>query len=129
MRIYTGHIVAIFSAAFLFAFSMAVEAPSLILLDAQHMLASVGVSAAVEQNPYNAVAEQLSMKENKLNAQQAALDEREKQLAQRENSPLGLVGVFSMSTSILLAAALAINFYLDYRRQKRASTSYAVSLK
>lgn len=124
-----GHIVGIFAAAFLFAFSVAVETPTLLLSDAQHMLASVGVSAAIAPNPYNSVAEQLSNKEKVLMQKEADLTKREQALVVREQTPLSKAGVASLALSVLLTVLIGINFYLDAKRRNKASVQYSVSLK
>lgn len=78
---------------------------------------AVGLSVGVAENPYNKVAAQLKEKE-------AALDQRENELEEREqalSTPVGpqknLLYIVFFGI-IILFILLVFNFYFDYKRNK-----------
>jgi hypothetical protein len=81
---------------------------------------AVGLSVGVPENPFNKLALQLEEKEDQLNVREKSLNEQEAKLAAQAEvrySPLltGLtIGV------IILFLLVIFNYYLDYRRKKRA---------
>lgn len=78
----------------------------------------IGVGAAVVPNEYNILAEELKRKEAELAEREAALraGTANTPLATRERDPLLVV---SVAAAIILFALLLLNFYLDWRRERR----------
>lgn len=114
MRMKYSNATLLFFATFLFGYAVFSSSPAELLKSAQSMLAAVGVSASVEPNQYNTVAEQLAAKEARLNQQASDLAAKEKADAQ---SPANLYGFWSLCISAALFALIAFNFYMDSRRR------------
>lgn len=72
--------------------------------------AATNISMSVEENPYNKVAAQLQQKEKNINEREALLNKYEKEL-QRGNMTLAL---FVLALFLLIM----LNFYLDYHRRR-----------
>lgn len=125
----------IVGAGVFFGYAAATVSPSALTRTSGEMLASasVSISAAVPQNPYNSLAEQLREKE-------AALQERERAAgvgpsaagAEPVSTLDDKLGVLSLFVSLILLVLVAINFYLDMRREGRVpmlSNPFAVDLR
>ncbi|MFZ2886899.1 MAG: hypothetical protein WA021_03715 [Minisyncoccia bacterium] len=78
--------------------------------------AVVGVTAAVGENPDNALAEALRAKEDELAARERNLDARTP--SPRESDPLAM---YSLILGSVLFALVAVNFFFDFRRRRTPS--------
>ncbi len=72
--------------------------------------AVTNVSMSVEENPYNKVAAQLQQKEKDISERESLLNKYEKEL-QRSNMTLALF-------VLILFLLIMLNYYLDYHRKK-----------
>jgi hypothetical protein len=117
-------------AAFALTFSVTVTSPEKFLFDAQNLFAAaVGAQAAVPENPYNTLAQQLEDRER-------ALEERETaQGTSPEQAPLAnnTWAFVSFGLSVMLFVLVGLNFYLDTRRGSRVAQlltrRYSVDLR
>ncbi len=116
-NIFTG--VALLVAALGFTYPLFAQSPARLAQVAVSMTASADatLSANIPENPYNSLAQQLTVK-------QLSLQEREAELAAKEarnNVPsLGeMFGFASFVLSILLCVLVGLNFYLDSRRSRK----------
>lgn len=75
--------------------------------------AAIGMSAAVLPNSENMVAAQLAEKERELNTREAALTEKQGRFLGDERFAL-----VSFLSSLVLFALLALNFVMDWRRDR-----------
>ncbi|PLX27090.1 hypothetical protein C0583_05090 [Candidatus Parcubacteria bacterium] len=78
---------------------------------------AIGMSVGVPDNPYNKLASQLKEKEEMLNARENALNEREASIGGTlsDETLIMIMG----SGIILLFLLIIINYYLDFRRNKK----------
>jgi len=119
------NLIGLLVAAPLLGYSLAHAGPLSFAVATESMLANatVGVSAGVEPNPYNGVAQQL-------NAKEAELESREQALNSKTNGRGDTLGLYSFLMSAILLVLIAINFYLDMRRRRAPAVSqYAVDLR
>lgn len=120
-------VTALVVAVLLFGYAAVTSTPASLGQSAKDSLATVGVSLAVTQNPYNSAAEQLAQK-------QKLLDQREADLASREHSsydPSGRLALYSLATSLALFVLVALNFYFDVKRRgpTKRSGQFSVDLR
>ena len=103
-------------AIILFMYAISVDSPARLARSGYSMLgaAVIGVTAGVEPNQYNTLAQQLSDKQKELDAREAALN------AQSGGSLVGTrsLAAASFATSVLLLVLVAGNYYLDFRRSR-----------
>lgn len=90
----------------------------------EKLLGQVGVVVGVAPNPYNTLDAQLNQKQAELDQQQADLAAREAALAST-SAPTALAqsspAIWYLAAGIFFLAFLVIlNFYLDWRRSKKA---------
>jgi len=111
------NILGVAAAAILLSYSFSFAPPSVIARSASAMLgsASIGMSAAVDENPFNTLAQQLIEKERELQGRENALDQREVILRARE-APLAL---YSFIIGLVVSLLVLFNFFLDWRREKK----------
>jgi hypothetical protein len=104
-------------AALLLSYSFSFAPPTVVAKNASLMLgsATVGMSAAVDENPFNTLAQQLVNKERELQARESALDQREFVLDARE-APWA---VYSFIFGLIISLLVLINFYFDWRRNRK----------
>lgn len=86
-------------------------------LVAEKLGAQVGVSVGVSPNEFSDLAEEITKKQEELQAREIAVTEKEKALAKREeiSSFFSLEWYVTVMAFILLLLVL-LNFYLDWRR-------------
>lgn len=108
---------AIVIALVLFIYATSVASPKVLVLSTVSMLgsATVGLSAGVAPNPYNTAAEQLTEKQNELEAREALI---------KANEGGSLTGTRTLAAgsfivSILVLVLVAMNYYMDWRRDRR----------
>jgi|GEM_PF-1719299 len=106
------------------------QSPAGLIDDAKSMTAGSGatLSAAVPENPYNTLAQQLDQKEQALNDREAVLNAREPASSVSMGDFFGFV---SFILSLLLCGLVGLNFYLDSHRGKKHSVisgRYSVDL-
>jgi uncharacterized protein HemX len=88
----------------------------------------VGMSAGVEVNEYNSLAQQLTSKQTELNERERTLSLRESSLesmlkderAQREKNTFLAMGF----VAALLLVLIGVNFYLDEKRKNGGSSQH-----
>jgi hypothetical protein len=107
------------------------QSPERLVNDAQSMLASSGatLTAAVPQNSYNSLAQELDAKEQSLNDREAALNELS--TVQVRPSWGDIFGFVSFALSLILCALVGLNFYMDSARNRKrgvVSGKYSVDL-
>lgn len=87
------------------------------------LLAQVGVELGVPANPYNTLNDQLDQKKAFLDEREAYLDQKEAMLANGTGTGSAVtpenVGYLTIGV-IAVALMLMVNFYLDWRRERRA---------
>ena len=101
-----------------FGYSLYLYPPTELVQSAQRLAAdaSLSLSAAVPENPYNTLAAQLSDKQAQLDQQEAQL--RNQEAAANQKTLLGQDwGLVSFGISILVLVLVGLNFYLDMRRR------------
>jgi hypothetical protein len=104
--------------SFMFLFAGTGGSPSL-----PSLLAQVGITVGVPSNPYNTLAAQLGQQQNQLNQQAADLAARE---AAFTSSTADVANASSPEVSylgyavIVVSLLVFVNFYLDWRRSRRA---------
>ena len=89
---------------------------------------AIGMTAAVEPNPYSDLAQQLAVKESELSSRERAVAQQEEIAAASAEARrtaeqvtltyLGFGGGF-------LLVLIAVNYYFDYRRKQRFDLSRA----
>lgn len=85
-----------------------------IYVETHRQPAAVGVSVNVAENEYNALAEELSAKEQELQKREAALN------AFPSGTPIegpSNAIVYTTLVGLILLTLILMNFYLDYRRR------------
>jgi hypothetical protein len=107
------------------------QSPSHLIDDAKSMMAGSGasLSAAVPENPYNTLAQQLDQKEQALNDREASLNARTS--GSLISTTGDIFGFVSFALSLLLCGLVGLNFYMDSRRGKKRnviSGRYSVDL-
>lgn len=116
-----ANVLGVAAAALLLSYSFSFAPPTVVVKNAGAMLgtASVGVGAAVDENPFNTLAQQLVNKERELQARESVLDQREYVLDARE-APLAL---YSLLLGLAVCLLVLFNFYFDWRRERRSTKS------
>lgn len=101
----------------LLAYSTAAAPPSILTGPASDMFASsiVSMSAGVEQNPDNVLAAKLAQKEAELEAREASLSQGGAVREVKESS----LPVYTFGLSIILFILVLLNYYRDWRRDRR----------
>lgn len=109
------------AAAILLSYSFSFAPPTVVVKSAPSMLgsATVGMSAAVDENPFNTLAQQLVNKERELQARESVLDQREYVLDARE-APMAF---YSLILGLAVCLLVLFNFYFDWRRSRRTVSS------
>ncbi len=115
------NVLGVAAAALLLSYSFSFAPPTVVVKSASSMLgsASVGMNAAVDENPFNTLAQQLVNKERELQVRESVLDQREFVLDARE-APMAL---YSLLLGLAVCLLVLFNFYFDWRREKRSSIS------
>lgn len=109
-------------ASILLMYAISASPPAGLVGSASHMFASgiVGVSAGVTPNSDNSAAIQLAAKEAELNAREASFlntqNDLERAATLRDELP-----IYSFLASVLLFLLIGVNFYADWRRDRRGS--------
>ena len=88
----------------------------------QNLLAQIGITVGVAPNPYNTLDAQLNQEQDRLNQQASDLAAREAALASSTaaaNSASPAVWHLDVSIAVI-ALLVSLNFYLDWRRSRRA---------
>ena len=100
-----------------FPFSM--QSPGRVLSGVQSFVASAGatLTVGVAENPYNTLAQQLSVKQLSLEEREAALKAREEKQGFFARSDLFSIASFILSVVLLILVGL--NFYMDWRRGRK----------
>jgi hypothetical protein len=116
-----ANVLGVAAAALLLSYSFSFAPPTVVVKSAASMLgsASVGMTAAVDENPFNTLAQQLVNKERELQARESSLDQREYVLDARE-APLAL---YSLILGLSVCLLVLFNFYFDWRRAHRTKSS------
>ena len=118
-RISTIHIPLLTLGVLLFVFAIQADSSATLRTRAPDLLAgaAVGMSAGVEPNQYNTLAQQLHTKETTLAAREARLADIEASVRSETgiNSP-NLLSLLSLLLSLILFALVGVNFYFDRRR-------------
>ena len=116
-----ANVLGVAAAALLLSYSFSFAPPTVVVKSASLMLgsASVGMNAAVDENPFNSLAQQLVNKERELQARESALDQREYVLDARE-APMAL---YSLILGLTVCLLVLFNFYFDWRRERRGKKS------
>ncbi len=111
------NVLGVAAAALLLSYSFSFAPPTVIVKNASSMLgsASVGTNAAVDENPFNTLAQQLVNKERELQERESVLDQREFVLDARD-APLAL---YSLVMGFVVCLLVLANFYFDWRRSRR----------
>ena len=86
-----------------------------------------GMSATVSPNPINTLAQQLKEKELQLKSKEEAIDRRElfleqklmAELAEKEKEGRRNILIFLGIASFALLSLISLNFYLDWKRNKK----------
>ena len=108
---------AIVIALVLFIYATSVASPKVLVQSAASMLgnASVGLSMGVAENPYNTAAAQLAAKQTELDAREALIK------AGEGGSVAGtrMLAAGSFIVSILVLVLVALNYYMDWRRDRK----------
>lgn len=102
------------------SYSLYIDSPYTLSESALRLMAdaAVGMSASIEPNPYNTLAQQLSNKEALLNERETQITSQERAGIERASS-LGIFGFVSFCISIFLLILVGINFYFDIRRRQK----------
>ncbi len=118
------NVLGVTAAALLLSYSFSFAPPTVVVKSAASMLgsASVGMSATVDENPFNTLAQQLVNKERELQARESTLDQREYVLDARE-APMAL---YSLLLGLAVCLLVLFNFYFDWRRDRRTSRSVSI---
>jgi len=100
-------------------------APSLVEFEQQVALVG-GMSASVEPNAINQLAQQLDQKARSLDARERLLDARERALSEQlsrevRSSYLSIIAFVTIAI-LLLLTLIGLNFYLDAHREASRST-------
>ena len=105
------------AAALLLSYSFSFAPPTVVAKSASAMLgsATVGMSAAVDENPFNTLAQQLVEKERELQGRESVLDQREALLLVRE-APFA---IYSFVLGLIVSLLVLVNFYFDWRRERK----------
>jgi hypothetical protein len=110
---------AIVIALVLFIYATSIASPKVLVQSAASMLGSaeVGVSMGVAPNPYNTAAAELAAKQSELDAREALI---------RANDGGSLAGTRMLAAgsfivSILVLMLVAMNYYMDWRRDRRVA--------
>ncbi len=123
-----ANVLGVAAAALLLSYSFSFAPPTVVVKSASSMLgsAAVGMSATVDENPFNSLAQQLVNKERELQARESGLDQREIVLDARE-APLAF---YSLMLGLAVCLLVLANFYFDWRRSRRPTpTSFAVDAR
>ncbi len=120
-RHFDANVLGVVAAALLLSYSFSFAPPTIVVRNAASMLgsASVGMSAAVDENPFNTLAQQLVNKERELQARESTLDQREYVLDARE-APMAF---YSLILGLGVCLLVLFNFYFDWRRARSSRTS------
>lgn len=121
------NVLGVAAAALLLSYSFSFAPPTVVVKNAAVMLgsASVGMSAAVDENPFNTLAQQLVNKERELQARESALDQREYVLDERE-APLAL---YSLLLGLVVCLLVLTNFYFDWRRGRPQKSPFVIDAR
>jgi len=87
---------------------------------AQQLATVVGISAAVPENEFNTLAQQLTDKERELAAREGLLEEKEAALLEdlrKERADNKKTAIFVSLLGLLLLALILFNFYSDWKRR------------
>lgn len=116
-----ANVLGVAAAALLLSYSFSFAPPTVVVKSASSMLgsASVGMNAAVDENPFNTLAQQLVNKERELQAREGVLDQREYVLDARE-APMAF---YSLLLGLAVCLLVLFNFYFDWRRDRRSIKS------
>jgi hypothetical protein len=88
--------------------------------------ASIGMSAGVEANPYNTLAQQLSDKELELQDRETRLLELTKDT--NAGTRASYWALASLALSIIILVLVGANFYMDWKRGKVRLTMPSLSV-
>lgn len=107
-------------AALLLSYSFSFAPPAVVVRNVSTMVgnATVGMNAAVDENPFNTLAQQLVEKERDLQGRESALDRREEILLVRE-APFA---IYSFILGLVVCLLVLANFFFDWRREKKRLT-------
>lgn len=110
----------------LLAYSTAAAPPSILTGPASDMFASsiVSMSAGVGQNPDNTLAAKLAQKEAELDARESSLGRGVGAITESQNDTLP---VYTFALSIALFLLVLLNFYRDWRRERREGHAITAS--
>lgn len=78
----------------------------------------VGMSAGVEENPYNIVAQQLTQKEVELSERERALAVLEEELRGEVERSNRITLLTVVLVGVVLLGLILVNFYLDRKRRE-----------
>ncbi len=118
-----------------FGYAVATVSPSTLARTTQNMLASasVSMSAAVAPTPESSIAAQLRAKEIELNEREAQIGGQGSTVEKQTTTTLGdELGALSLGISLVLLVLVAVNFYMDMRREGRGfglGSRFAVDLR
>ncbi len=109
--------VGIIASVLLFGYAVTSVSPQTLARTAHTMVASavVGVAASVDPNPYNTAAVELLAKEEELRAREDAVRAFEERMTGGDRNA-EMLALASFAMSVVLAALVGANFYLDWRR-------------
>lgn len=114
------------------SFPVVAQSPADLISTGRAMVAATGatLTVGVAENPYNTLAQQLTVKQLSLQEREAQVDAREAAL---KRPRLGdIFGFASFVMSILLLVLIGLNFYMDWRRGGRqllARNKFQVDLR
>ena len=108
---------AVVFALVLFMYATSVASPRVLVKTASSMLgsATIGMTAGVQENPYNTAAEQLAQKQTELASREATVHAYEG----GSLTSTRVLAALSFVISILVLVLVAANYYMDFRRGRR----------
>jgi hypothetical protein len=118
------------AAVILLSYSVSLFTPDVIASNIGRMFASatIGMSVGVEPNPYNTLALQLEEKKSELDAREGRILALEDALhSSRRTERFLAFGSLALSTCLFMLVGL--NFYMDGRRFRRGTNTFAVDLR